>query len=93
MIPSDPPAFSESWIELPDGRTFWLKGRCTIGREADNDLVIDFPALSRHHALLAAGAGRYTVSDLHSRNGTFVNRAPVTRPVALRDGDEIRFVH
>ncbi len=86
---SSPPP--ESWLELPDGRTFWLKDRCTIGRQPDNDLVIDLPALSRHHALLATGGGRYTLSDLHSRNGTFVNRAPVTRPIPLRDGDEIRF--
>jgi class 3 adenylate cyclase len=70
---------------------FWLKGRCTIGRQSDNDLMIDLPALSRHHALIAASGDRYTLSDLHSRNGTYVNRAPVTRPVPLRDGDEILF--
>ncbi len=84
-------ALSESWLELPDGRTFWLKGRCSIGRHLDNDLALELPALSRHHALLAIGGGRYTLSDLHSRNGTFVNGAPVTRPIFLRDGDEIRF--
>jgi len=84
-------AVSKSWIELPDGRTFWLEGRCTVGRQSDNDLVINLPALSRYHALIAAAGDRYALSDLHSRNGTFVNRRPVTRPVPLRDGDEIRF--
>lgn len=86
--PSSPPP--ESWLELPGGQTFWLKGRCTIGRHADNELVLDLPALSRHHALVTATGGGYTLSDLHSRNGTFLNRVAVTRPVRMRDGDEIR---
>lgn len=62
-----------------------------MGRQNDNDLVLDLPALSRQHALIAASDGAYMLSDLHSRNGTFVNRATITRPVELRDGDEIRF--
>ncbi len=90
MTPSAPPALPDSWLELPDGRTHWLTGRCAIGRQIDNDLVLDQPALSRRHALLAAEGEGYTLSDLHSRNGTFVNRAAITRPVTLRDGDEIR---
>jgi class 3 adenylate cyclase len=81
----------ESWLELTEGRTFWLKGRCAVGRTADNDLVIDLPGLSRRHALFAPAGSRYALSDLHSRNGTFVNGLQVTRPVNLRDGDEIRF--
>jgi len=90
MTPAELPQLPESWLELPDGRTFWLTGRCAIGRQTDNDLVLDLPALSRRHALLTAEADGYTLSDLHSRNGTFVNRAVITRPVTLRDGDEIR---
>ena len=85
-----PPAPPESWLELPDGRMFWLKGRCAIGRQADNDLVLDIPELSRHHALIGADGGVYVLNDLRSRNGTYVNRAVITRPTALRDGDEIQ---
>ena len=80
----------ESWLELPDGKTFWLKERCVIGRQPDNDVVIDLPVLSRRHALIAADGGGYSLSDLHSRNGTYVNGAAVARPVPLRDGDEVR---
>ena len=85
---SSPPP--ESWLELPDGRMIWLQGRCTIGRQVDNDLVLDIPELSRHHALIALDGGRYLLNDLHSRNGTYLNRAAVTRPAPLRDGDEIQ---
>jgi adenylate cyclase len=76
-------------LELPDGRSFWLKGPCAIGRESDNDLVLDLPDLSRHHALIAIDGGGYVLTDLHSRNGTYLNRVAVARPAPLRDGDEI----
>ena len=89
MASPEIPHLHRSWLELPSGRTLWLAARCAIGRQPDNDLALDLPALSRRHALIVAEGGGYTLSDLRSRNGTFVNRAAVTRPVVLRDGDEI----
>lgn len=84
------PALAEAWLELPDGRMFWLTGRCTLGRSADNDVVLPSTSVSRYHALIATdSAGRFA-SDLQSSNGTYVNRTPVTRPTLLRDGDEVR---
>jgi class 3 adenylate cyclase len=79
-----------AWLELPDGRLFWLQSRCTIGRLEDNDLVLQTSALSRHHALLTGGLSGHTLTDLHSSNGTYVNRELAKRPVPLRDGDEIK---
>ncbi len=70
---------------------FWLNGRCAVGRHGDNDLVLEATSVSRHHALLARDTSGYAISDLHSSNGTFVNRAPVTRTTRLADGDELRF--
>ncbi len=89
-LPTPTPA-PASWLELPDGRMFWLKTSCSVGRLPENDLFLDLPALSRRHALLTAEGEGYTLSDLHSRNGTFLNGAAITRPVLLRDGDEVRF--
>jgi class 3 adenylate cyclase len=91
MTPADASAVAESWLELPDGRLFWLKNRCAIGRQPDNDLVLETTALSRHHALIARGPAGYTLTDLHSSNGTYLNREAVTRSAVLRDADEIRF--
>ena len=85
------PATTESWLELPDGRMFWLMGRCTIGRSPDNDLVLEVPELSRQHEMVAKDGGNFVLSDLHSRNGTYLNRTAITRPARLRDGDEITF--
>lgn len=88
--PTPSPALPSAWLELPEGRVFWLKGRCAIGRLDDNDLVLPTTALSRHHALLTAGSGGYNLTDLHSSNGTYVNHELAKRPVPLRDGDEIQ---
>ena len=84
------PALPAAWLELPDGKLYWLKRRCTIGRMEDNDLVLNTTGLSRHHALLVAGPTGYTLTDLHSSNGTYVNQELVKRPVLLRDGDKIQ---
>lgn len=90
MSTSTAPLFAESWLELPDGRLFWLTGNCAVGRHLDNNLVLAATSVSRHHAVLATEATGYTISDLRSSNGTYVNRDPITRPTLLQDGDEVR---
>jgi pSer/pThr/pTyr-binding forkhead associated (FHA) protein len=54
-------------VKLSDQR------RITIGRSSDNDVVIDDPAVSRHHAEVAFESGMSTVHDLGSSNGTIVD--------------------
>ncbi len=45
----------------------------TIGRGADNDIIIDEPSISRRHAeLIAEPGGRYRLKDLGSSNGTHI---------------------
>ncbi|MEJ2864798.1 FHA domain-containing protein [Actinomycetospora flava] len=64
----------------------------TLGRDADNDVVLDDPSVSRHHATVTRTAAGYVVEDLGSFNGTTVT--PLTgaeqeltpgAPVALAD--------
>lgn len=66
--------------------------RVVIGREADCDLCIEDPAVSRHHATISATDDAATIEDLGSRHGTSVNgRAlPPQRIAELRAGDVIR---
>jgi len=40
------------------------KPRLTIGRKPDNDLVIDNPAVSGHHALIFSEEGVFFIEDL-----------------------------
>lgn len=54
-----------------------------IGAAATNDFVIDFPGVSRHHAILTAKQGALTLSDLASKNGLVVDGQRV-KSVMLR---------
>ena len=60
----------------------------TIGRKQDNDLVIEDPAVSAHHARVTKIHAVYFVEDLKSTNGTCVNNKPVERH-QLQDTDVI----
>ncbi len=59
-----------------------------IGRKLDNDLVLDDPRVSRKHGQLRAIKGRYTLFDLDSSGGSFVN-GERTRQAILHPGDVI----
>ncbi|HYM83268.1 MAG TPA: DUF3662 and FHA domain-containing protein [Candidatus Dormibacteraeota bacterium] len=71
-----------------DRRVALHAGILTIGRGADNDLVLGDPRVSRRHARIQARQGRLVLSDLESSNGTRVNGSPVGE-VAIGYGDEI----
>src|SRR5881296_409959 len=59
-----------------------------IGRDQQNDVVLDDPRVSRKHAEIRLRLGRYTLYDLQSTNGTYVNGRRVAEKV-LDDGDKI----
>lgn len=62
----------------------------TIGRQADNDIVLNNPGVSRRHARLDLEEKTYHLIDLDSTNGTYVNEKEIDR-ASLADGDRIRF--
>jgi len=64
------------------------KETVTLGRAADNDIVLANPAVSRHHARLTATPEGTLLEDLGSTYGTTVGEEKVTRRV-LRSGDLI----
>ena len=45
----------------------------TIGRRDTNDVVIEDPAVSGHHAKIDCLEDRFVLIDLQSKNGSFVN--------------------
>lgn len=64
--------------------------RFLIGRDTKSDLLIEGEEISRQHALIERRAGRYYVSDLGSRNGTFVDEVAVKEACVLASGAQIR---
>jgi hypothetical protein len=62
----------------------------TIGRHADNTIVLSDSQVSRHHASISHQAGTYVIQDLGSANGTYVNEQQIIGPQLLRGGDVIR---
>ena len=69
-----------------------LRGRDTLklGRDLQNDTVIDHPSVSRFHAAIERKDGSLLITDLGSTNGTFVNGKQITSDRVLRPGDTIR---
>ena len=73
------------------GRLVPLENRSwRLGRSPDNDLAFDIGDLSRRHArLLPAVSGQFSIEDLGSCNGTFVDGQRVESRTELRDGARI----
>lgn len=62
----------------------------TIGRGAENDIVLPEPECSRKHCEIAYRENQWVVRDNDSRNGTFVNDRQITGEYPLQSGDVIR---
>lgn len=65
-------------------------GENVLGRDPDAVAWIDSPTVSRRHARIVVTDEGAMLEDLGSHNGTFVRGQRLTRPVALRDRDEMR---
>ena len=61
----------------------------TVGRQFDNDVVLDDRAVSRHHATIQVKGRKLAVFDKGSKNGIIVNKAKV-RSAELDHGDIVR---
>lgn len=67
--------------------------RATIGREADNDLIIQRATVSSHHAELIADQDGFSIRDLRSTNGTWINNVRVSEAVRFGPNDRVRVAH
>ena len=73
------------------GKRYELAGakEITIGRGADCDIQVDRDSVSRRHAKVTRAGTGWTVADLGSTNGSYVNDAQITQ-YSLRDGDLLK---
>lgn len=59
-----------------------------IGRHASADIRLSDMSVSRYHAMLGVSDGVWTITDLGSKSGTFVNGVPVKKKI-LHENDII----
>lgn len=72
------------------GSRFLLdQGTTSAGRHPDSDIFLDDVTVSRRHAEFRSDAGSFTVVDVGSLNGSYVNREPVDS-ASLSNGDEVQ---
>ena len=75
------------------GEVFYLKSPVTtLGRSADNDIVLTDDKVSRQHCRISIDDESVLIEDLSSSNGSYVNGRAATR-TRLFDGDQIRIGH
>ncbi len=83
---------------IPDNASLIIGGRTSfpldkavinIGRHSTNDLVLDDPHVSRHHAQLRGIRNQFVIFDVGSTGGTFLNGRKITQST-LQTGDVIR---
>ena len=84
-----PPQLGDQIIELIEG------AKLTVGSHPDCDIVLESRrnrgSVSRQHAELKVSDGQLTLTDLKSRNGTFINGLGVSGDRLLKLGDEVSF--
>jgi hypothetical protein len=82
----------EAFLTGPLGSTHLGSSRLTIGRASDNGLVVNDSRASGHHAEIVPDGQSYSIADLGSSNGTFVNGQRLSKgsPRILQSGDSIR---
>ena len=78
----NPGQLDERVVSLPDGSV-------TIGRTEESTICVFHQSISRRHARLDRDGERLLLSDLNSKNGTFVNDLRVNRQ-EIKEGESFR---
>jgi pSer/pThr/pTyr-binding forkhead associated (FHA) protein len=90
--PREPRVKVFAWLVGADGHAYQLNARdTTIGRNPQSDIRLWDNSTSRSHAKISAEGGVFTIYDLGSVVGTYVNDQRVRRPEHLNAGDVIAF--
>ncbi len=72
------------------GSKFFMDADATnVGRHPESDIFLDDITVSRRHAELRRAEGSFSLHDIGSLNGTYVNRERVEE-AELHSGDEIQ---
>jgi len=80
-----------AWLEDQSGNRFPIRGVCSLGRAASNQIPLPDERVSRRHAVIQAQQqGEFWLVDFGSRNGTFLNQQRIAQPTRLHHGAQVR---
>lgn len=78
-------------VRISDSAEFQLRSLLTrIGRNQDNDVVLNYDRVSRYHAEIICEDQTLKIVDKGSRNGVWVNGQRVQDSTELKSGDKLR---
>lgn len=77
------------WLRLDSQRYPLRQGETTVGRSPYCSVQLVSLQASREHAAISVTGDQAMISDLDSRNGTFLNGQQITQPTRLSVGDVI----
>ncbi|MFQ6395249.1 BTAD domain-containing putative transcriptional regulator [Nocardia sp. KC 131] len=81
----------QAWLRVDDDEPIVIPAAgLRIGRDADNDIVLDDSWVSRKHARILTRPDGIFIRDRDSANGVYVNGSPIGADTTLSDGDVIR---
>ncbi|MCB9667625.1 MAG: GGDEF domain-containing protein [Myxococcales bacterium] len=70
-------------------RCVFAQSAINIGRGGENQLVLESDSVSRRHCRIRRRGGLWTITDLNSTNGTYVNDVQI-KSYALQRGDQLK---
>jgi len=88
---ADVPAGADHVLLHGDQRLRLVAGENIVGRDPDVAVRISSASVSRRHAVVTIAGDAATLTDLGSKNGTWLDGRRVTTPVPLADGNAVRF--
>jgi hypothetical protein len=81
----------QAWLRVDDDEPIVIPAAgLRIGRDDDNDIVLDDSWVSRKHARILTRPDGIFIRDRDSANGVYVNGSPIGADTTLSDGDVIR---
>lgn len=91
---SDIPAGKAALVVLrgPNAGEIWTldSDKIEVGRTDDNGLYLDDITVSRRHAVIEKNSSGWSLTDLGSLNGCYINKVLIETPTELNSGDEIQ---